>query len=344
MGDTILWKYRILVNACAELVADFQPERILGRCVEAALVITNCEEATLYEADPETNTFVVRAQKNENEKQVRITQVRASDPIVALTHASGRAQHLDGNELMRSTGFLARTMIAVPLAMRETKFGVLTVVNWKKPGVYTEEDQFLLTVLAKYTTLAWKNARLFSQMEHSAMTDHLTGLANRGALDMILEQEAAQSIRYGHPLTLMIIDVDGFKQFNDAHGHIAGDQRLANIAQLLRDHIRTADSAARYGGDEFVIIAPHTMIESAQILAERIRAAAELEAPENSRGNGKSSGYTLSIGLACVSEETCSADDLLRAADAALLQAKAGGGNQVQVVNSSHALADRLVG
>lgn len=159
-------------------------------------------------------------------------------------------------------------------------------------------------------------------LRHLAATDGLTGLANHRTLHDELRKAVAHAIRYNEPLSLLMLDVDHFKQFNDEFGHQAGDGALLDIASTLRSVTRTADLCARYGGEEFAVILPATPIEGAMQMAERIRAAVHhhVEQPHD---------FTVSIGVAEMDETSATAEALIALADHSLYEAKRRGRNRV---------------
>lgn len=160
-----------------------------------------------------------------------------------------------------------------------------------------------------------------------AATDDLTGLARRGPFDEKLSTEVARAGRYGRPGALILIDVDGLKAINDADGHQAGDHALQRVAAAMRRNLRSIDTAARIGGDEFAIILPETTIDGGEVAAHRLvtsmRASADEEAPQ----------VLLSIGVAAIDGSLASAD-VLRQADMALYTSKRGGGDRHTVAAS----------
>lgn len=164
---------------------------------------------------------------------------------------------------------------------------------------------------------------LLARTEHLAMTDALTGVYNRRRFTEVLRREWAIARRYKHPLSLLLVDVDHFKPVNDTDGHAAGDEVLKRVAQILGGDIREVDVCARYGGDEFVLLLPHTPAESAGVVATRVQAKlsrAQLE------WTGEARRIALSIGIASSEDGTLATpDDLVEAADRALYEAKRGG-------------------
>lgn len=164
-------------------------------------------------------------------------------------------------------------------------------------------------------------------LQRVSLTDPLTGLANRRHFDRRLREELARVERYSHPVALMLLDLDGLKNLNDAAGHEAGDNALRAVARTLRHTCRSTDLAARIGGDEFVVLAPNITESAAETLAERIRKSLTVEASWVSTTLPR---LTLSIGIAdtrCIRE--LHPDRLYSAADQALYRAKQAGKNRV---------------
>jgi diguanylate cyclase (GGDEF)-like protein len=157
-----------------------------------------------------------------------------------------------------------------------------------------------------------------------SLLDELTGLFNRRYFNIRLEQEFERAQRYGLPLTVAMLDLDELKRINDHLGHAAGDSALVEVAKQLAVHVRSSDVPARIGGDEFALLLPHTRVDEAEALAQRIRSALSLTQPRSSRS------VTISVGLAGTSRgEAHTAATLLEHADRALLRAKGHGRNRV---------------
>ena len=133
----------------------------------------------------------------------------------------------------------------------------------------------MLRSLGAEAALALENIELHFQVRRQAVTDELTGLANHGRFQELLNAEIEQVRRYHHPIGLIMLDIDDFKAVNDTYGHPQGDAVLRHVASVLRENSRDADSPARYGGEELSLILPHTDLEGAHAIAERIRTAVE---------------------------------------------------------------------
>lgn len=221
-----------------------------------------------------------------------------------------------------------KSEICVPLMRRDHVIGVLNVESTDENSL-SEDDMNLLTAIAGPLAVAIDNARLHAEMKTMALTDAISGLANRRAFDDILYTELMRAERYNHPLSLIILDLDSFKEFNDKYGHPAGDVRLREIGELLRQNVREPDIAARYGGEEFAVILPNTSKGGAIRLAERLCKAAHAKAPPPILDHRPIAGYTISLGVATFPEDAVTVEDLLLAADNAEISAKRFGKNRV---------------
>jgi diguanylate cyclase (GGDEF)-like protein len=271
-----------------------------------------------------------------------IPEISINEGVIGRTARIRKTQFvrdisLDSDFLRAS--YDVRCEIAVPLLKEDDVLGVLNVESGHE--LLTENDVNLLNALAGSVAIAIDNARLHAEVKQMAMTDVISGLANRRAFDEILEAELVRASRYQHPLSLIILDLDSFKEYNDKWGHPAGDVRLREVANLLRLNVRDPDVAARYGGEEFAIILPNTSKHGAMQLAERLRYSAEESAPQKNEEGCPIPGYTLSLGVATFPEDATSIQDILLMADNAELIAKRLGKNRVYAASSSDKIHTR---
>ncbi len=176
-----------------------------------------------------------------------------------------------------------------------------------------------------------------SSLEVESVTDALTGMHNRRAFDRSWTVELARAKRFGIPLTLMVIDIDHFKSVNDTCGHAAGDRVLIRVGQLIGGCLRVSDVAARFGGEEFAVIAPHTAPKMAALVAERIRAAVERDAAQALGAQEPGRSITVSVGVAGSDDLALRSEGLFERADAALYEAKRAGRNRVAIAPPENA-------
>jgi len=191
------------------------------------------------------------------------------------------------------------------------------------------EDSLIVSAVASELVVAVENSRLYKLTKRLAITDELTSLFNYRHLQSRLDEEVGRARRYGKYLSLLMIDVDDFKHFNDSHGHLAGDTALAELAAVLRQSVREVDLVARYGGEEFSAVLPETDAAGAYSVAEKIREAVALHAFADPDGV-RCCRLTVSIGLATFPSHADDKESLLREADDALYAAKNGGKNRVR--------------
>jgi diguanylate cyclase (GGDEF)-like protein len=208
------------------------------------------------------------------------------------------------------------------------------------PSVFLFVSVFvwLTTSLSQQTAF---DVRRMTMLERESITDALTGMYNRRYLDRRLGEEIGRASRYGLPLSVLLIDIDYFKQINDTHGHTVGDSLLKNIGTLFLDTIRDSDVAARYGGDELMIIALNTDEASATFLAERLRKLVE-EHQQDLTGISSEQQeitVTISVGIAGFGPEVADSQSLVQHADEALYRAKQEGRNRVKVYEPAAGVA-----
>jgi diguanylate cyclase (GGDEF)-like protein len=220
-----------------------------------------------------------------------------------------------------------RSIVYLPLIYDGKCLGSLTLGS-RYPQAYKDVQIKFLENLAVQITPPIANSQLYAQAREKARLDELTGLFNRRHFDERLREEINRQTRYGGAFSLIMLDLDSFKAFNDVYGHPAGDSLLQDIGVLIKNAVRTSDQAFRYGGDEFAALLPQTDTDSAYHVAERIRQEVAAHA------QAKSTGVTCSVGISsCPSDGNLPAD-LVSAADSALYHSKYAGGNRVHISSS----------
>jgi len=267
------------------------------------------------------------------------------DKLVSEALAAGSPrQALDGR----------RRRLVVPLVHKREPVGWLDLRRGS--GRPFEQDEVeLLQILANQMAVALDNSRLYATLAHQATTDGLTGLLNHRAFYERLHDEVVRARRYDLPLSLLMLDLDDFKRYNDRYGHPAGDEVLRRVGRILSTELRrNIDLPARYGGEEFAVILPHTGCEGARAVGERLsqrvsEAGARHDAPAEAavaaervrrriagerfpNAEGRATAHlTVSVGVATLPAHALDAESLVQCADEALYRAKRQGKNRVEV-------------
>jgi diguanylate cyclase (GGDEF)-like protein len=221
-----------------------------------------------------------------------------------------------------------RSLIAVPLKMQRSIVGVLYVDDFV-PRCFPQDKLELLSVLGSFASMSIDNARLHQRTLELACTDGLTGLYNQRQFKKMFQEEIARAARYGKPLSIILLDVDDFKKFNDTYGHPNGDIVLQQMARLLIELLRGSDLVFRYGGEEFVILLPETAFPATLQVAERIRIFIETETPKFLDLIKATSGVTVSVGVASFPEDGDTPAALFKTVDDLMYEAKRKGKNRV---------------
>ncbi len=237
------------------------------------------------------------------------------------THSGLICKHLHRESLPTES-------LCVPMMAQGEALGML-YLSTQELGRLTETKQLLAVTVAEHIALALANLKLRDSLKSQSIRDPLTGLFNRRYMEESLEREIHRCKRKQLPLSIIMIDVDHFKRFNDTHGHEAGDAVLRELGMFLRSHIRESDIACRYGGEELTLILPEASVEVVWRRAEQLRQGVKhLQVQHNRQPLGS---ITLSLGVACLPGHGLTAEALIRAADAALYCAKKEGRDAVRL-------------
>jgi diguanylate cyclase (GGDEF)-like protein/PAS domain S-box-containing protein len=250
-----------------------------------------------------------------------LKSIRIDDCIGGQAVKTGEIVVLDSTEINQAG--LEKTKlhgaVSVPLKAKGKVIGVLFLYTSPDFSGMTEDKLILLSAIGNQVGIAMENVRLYEQTRRLSLYDPLTNVSNRRLMDMGLEKYWSCAKRYVGTFSIIMLDIDNFKKYNDTHGHSAGDKMLVRVAQVLLDDIRDADAVARYGGEEFLIILPETSQEAALVSAERIR-----------KSVAEKTDVTISLGVASYNQEMVKKEDLINKADEALYRAKKAGKNRVE--------------
>jgi len=343
-----LARYAQLQSIAEALSKTTTPESIARLAVEHTLtLIGKSDVCLLLLVDGERQELsLVASKKREATASVRAKHGDQFDRHVLKTHHPLLVTDVRRDfrfTVPLSTERSVQSVIACPLLLDQHPEGVLRLDS-SRAGAYTQDDLRLLDVLADLVATAVINAKLFAQVQHLAVTDGLTGLSLRRPFLEQLTYELTRASRSDGVVSVLMLDVDQFKRYNDTLGHLAGDALLRSVGHLLRSAIPPGGMVARYGGDEFGVLLPRVGREQAQEIAETIRQRVPQQVPGRGRGSAHAAApqalraaaaaahetpVTVSIGVASFPDDAQIGIELIRIADHCLYQAKRAGRNRV---------------
>lgn len=316
------------------LISTLDLDDVLNRILEVIRKNFGYENCAILLVDKKANELYIRASRGYPEylsKKMRLT-INKKQGVTSYVAATGKPYYAPD---VRKVPFYVlgkrtiRSEAAVPMILRDEVIGVLDIES-EKLNAFSERDLRMFTVFASQAAIAIENARLYNETKALSLTDSLTNIANRRHFDLILENELKRGRGYSRSVSLAMIDLDHFKQFNDKYGHPAGDKLLIVVAEKIKKTVRDTDLVSRYGGEEFVIIFPETPGGSAYKVCERVRTAVEnFQIYLDKYGKV---GTTISIGVATYPQSAQSAQELIQKADLALYRAKKLGRNRVEAI------------
>jgi len=320
----------VLLETIRDLTSTLAVSEVLGRLLDRALEHLASEIGSILTLDAH-GALKIAVARGLPEEIVRTTRSQVGDGISGHVAAAGESLLIGDIEsdprFARSNHerYYTNSLLSVPIVFRGTTRGVINVNNKSSREGYTESDRRLLEALAGHAAVALLNAQRYEALLERAQHDALTGLANHGHFRSALESELSRASRYEREVSVVMIDVDFFKSFNDRYGHLAGDQALVKVARGIQQCCRASDMAGRYGGEEFGVILPETPIEGGQAFGEKIRASIEALA----FGPSDEARLSISAGVATFPRDGETPRDVLEAADKQLYRAKSLGRNRV---------------
>ncbi len=294
--------------------------------LEISVKVTKAERGSLMLLDEAEKILSIGVAMGLNEDIARDIKIEIGQSISGWVAQNKKSLFIEDVETdpifksLKKVNVRKGTLMSMPLVAKEKTLGTLNVSR-SDPFSFTQKDFELFMNLANQAAIAIDNARLYRY----AVTDEMTKLYNHRYFQQRLDEELQRCNRYSSHVSLILIDVDHFKKFNDTYGHLEGDRVLKTVARIIEDNIREIDIASRYGGEEFTVICPERSVEGAMVPAERIRTAIE---NYDFKIQGASVPLTISIGVSCYPELSRNKKELILKADKALYFSKNNGRNQ----------------
>jgi len=332
--DEILSSLLDISKAIAPLL---DTEHLFQTILDKSLQLLNAEQGSLIILDHNTSELLVEARKGMTDVVRTKTKLKKEEGIMGKVIESGHpllVENVESHPLLRHPNrphYKTKSFISMPIKIEDRVEGVINITDKADGHAFNEYDLKLLESFTTSAAIAIQRSLFYKQAEslkELSITDPLTGLYNRRHINDRLKEEITRFKRYNHPFSFLMIDIDNFKAYNDAYGHIKGDQVLKSLADTIASSLRTIDIAGRFGGDEFVVILSQTPKADAISIANRIK-----ERVNATLGtfhvDDSSERMTISMGLTTFPDDTSSIEEVLQKTDEMLYLAKKGGGNRI---------------
>jgi diguanylate cyclase (GGDEF)-like protein len=343
----------LIYSATHAISASLELENLYEVIYQTVLKVMPCDDFIICAYD-EAGDEIEPLYAIEKQSRLTVKRYRADHGLTAHIVHTGESRIFNSNEEMSVSGIdfvvltqsqdSTQSILAVPMMLYGKVTGMISAQSYEA-NAYTKDDQNLLDLLATHAAVAIKNAYLFAKIQQLADVDALTGIYTRRKFYEIAEREFVRSRRDNDPLSLIMLDVDDFKKFNDTFGHKVGDFVLQIAAEQCKKCIRNVDVLARHGGEEFIILLPGTNLEGAFLVANRLRECVEeadmdsakrfLETTTGSSSHLDAMRVTISAGIATLDESCVNIDILVDHADHAMYASKNAGRNRVAVWGQS---------
>ncbi len=317
---------KILYEISQTISAILDYKELMSKIMDVTVKVLEAEKGSIMLFDDESEMLTIEASYGLPTDIKRDTFINPNKGIVAWVLRTGKPLLIydtmkeAGFEKMKGRKVESGTLLSAPLKVKDKILGVINISK-SIPNTYTESDKELFTAIVLQAAIAIEKAILY----RLAITDGMTKLYIHRYFQQRFDEELARAIRYKKPLSLIMFDIDHFKNFNDTYGHQVGDKVLKIVARLIEKSIRDVDIAARYGGEEFAIILPEKDCEAAAIPAERIRKNIE---DNEFYVEDKIVPIRVSLGVSSYPEHSDNKAELIEFADTALYYSKETGRNR----------------
>jgi diguanylate cyclase (GGDEF)-like protein len=326
----------ILTDVVKTANSILEPRKVIELIMAKIQQLIPSEAWSMLMVDEERQELVFELALGGKGKEVSAFRVKMGEGIAGWVAQTGQPVIVNdvgkdprfARRFDSETRFKTRSMLCAPLVSRGRTIGVVQVIN-REQGNFTKADQQVLLTLVEPCAIAIENAILFQKAEQLTITDDLTKLFNSRYMNLYISREIKRCKRHGIPLSVIFLDLDGFKGINDQYGHLAGSLTLTEVGRILTQCVRESDILARYGGDEFVAVLPETPASGALVIGERIRKAIEEHVFLTSQS--LSARISASIGIAAYPDHALSPEGLIQKADQAMYRVKERDKNGIEV-------------
>jgi diguanylate cyclase (GGDEF)-like protein len=313
-----------------------EPRKIIELIMARIQELIPSEAWSILMLDEEKNELTFELALGEKGKDVSAFRVKVGEGVAGWVAQTGQPTIVNdtsrdprfARRFDSQTQFQTKSILCAPLISRGHTIGVVQVIN-RQGGKFTQADLELLLTLVEPCAIAIENAMLFQRTEQLTITDDLTKLFNSRYLNLYIGREIKRCKRHGIPLSVIFLDLDGFKSVNDNYGHLAGSRTLTEVGHILVEAVRESDILARYGGDEFVVVLPETPPSGALVIAERIRKA--IEGHAFLKDQGLEARISASFGISSYPDHALTPEGLIQKADQAMYRVKERDKNGIEV-------------
>lgn len=319
-------KLEEILTFCNNFNDIYYTEDLTAYIVQQTAKLLGVKRCSLMFVDTKMRELYIGASCGIDNEIAKQTRVKIGDPVcgmLALRSHPVLVNNIEQNEIYKDKNkayYTGHSFMSAPIIYKQKLIGIINVSE--RDEDFTVIDLKILETIAQQSAVNIEKSKAMSALELLSQTDSLTGLFNRRVILEKLQDEINRSSRYNTPLSVMMVDADNFKAYNDAHGHPEGDALIRMLASIFKNNLRGTELIGRYGGDEFIVILPMTSDTQAFVAAEKIRTLAEQDLRDK--------GITLSIGIAQY-QTGLTREDLIVFADNAMYQSKNAGRNKVSV-------------